>query len=779
MKTPRRSALASVLLLALCPGLALGDGPGSAGAVITTQFSGPVQVNSPVAGQVLVFSASGGWSNAASPAPTSAGFDSLFGSTQGSVIYRNATTWVALGPGTSGQVLSTGGAGANPSWATVSSTHTWAQTLSDGNVSGAFSPIVNAGQGLGMIGATPGANQIKFGTGAGSIIHILGPTDQDLAIDTGVGTKNLQLLSEGGAVKIGTAGNFRLVVASSGTTTLTPPADTAALVITGGTTTVNAPPLSATQVWNAGGVTFKGVSLDVTNTASAAGSRLLDLLVASTTKFSVNVNGTLYSNGVFVPNTGSSFQFYESTGVSGGAVFTGGVVASADGFAGTAVTSGVIVGDTGGNGFYGFYNTSNVCDATFSRNAAGVLQFGTGTTRNASGSLLATGGKFSGGLGVNGTSGTPASGNSVFNNTGAVLAQNATDGFVYVPVVNTGAPSGTPTAFTGASAVCVQGTSLYFYSGGAWNALAAGGTPTLGAVVNAGNSVNSVAASGRLTWGSGGTYAAGSTSQIYGNTDGTFFISAGTPTSGDGKGITFTASDAFATSLGSGGSISLVGGRGDANGSVGGNAASITLTGGGISSGGLLSLSGGAALVGANNVDPGSVTVSSGLPTGTGSGYVKITTGFVGASGSTAQTLYDRLLVTSKTFAGSTTSATADLYLVASNAVSNSGICVMIDFMIEVADGSNHVSTISGVQIVSASNRNGTVTASSSTFTNLTNGDVSDTTTFTTLTTTTTATVSGTNVQIKVTPSWAAGTPTSVKITYQARANGQCTLTPQ
>lgn len=45
-------------------------------------------------------------------------------STQGSVMYRNATTWVCLGPGSSGQVLQSGGAAANPSWLTVSGTGT-------------------------------------------------------------------------------------------------------------------------------------------------------------------------------------------------------------------------------------------------------------------------------------------------------------------------------------------------------------------------------------------------------------------------------------------------------------------------------------------------------------------------------------------------------------------------------------------------------------------------------------------------------------------------------
>ena len=48
------------------------------------------------------------------------GLDGL-GSTQGSIAYRNASGWVSIGPGTAGQLLSTNGAGANPSWVTGAS----------------------------------------------------------------------------------------------------------------------------------------------------------------------------------------------------------------------------------------------------------------------------------------------------------------------------------------------------------------------------------------------------------------------------------------------------------------------------------------------------------------------------------------------------------------------------------------------------------------------------------------------------------------------------------
>jgi hypothetical protein len=42
------------------------------------------------------------------------------GSTQGQILYRNGTAWTVLAPGIAGQVLQSGGAGANPSWTTAS-----------------------------------------------------------------------------------------------------------------------------------------------------------------------------------------------------------------------------------------------------------------------------------------------------------------------------------------------------------------------------------------------------------------------------------------------------------------------------------------------------------------------------------------------------------------------------------------------------------------------------------------------------------------------------------
>jgi len=85
-----------------------------------------------------------GSSAAPVPATVSGLFDSVFGSTQGAVLYRNATTWVMLSPGTSGQILTTGGASANPAWANAPASAPIANQRLLANISGSTAvPIAN------------------------------------------------------------------------------------------------------------------------------------------------------------------------------------------------------------------------------------------------------------------------------------------------------------------------------------------------------------------------------------------------------------------------------------------------------------------------------------------------------------------------------------------------------------------------------------------------------------------------------------------------------------
>lgn len=95
-------------------------------------------------------------------------FDAAIGSTQGEIIYRNNFGWTVLNPGTSGQFLATGGAGANPSWqpgnvGTVTSVGLTAASIF--TVTG--SPITTSGSlALGL--ATENANLIFAGPASGA-----------------------------------------------------------------------------------------------------------------------------------------------------------------------------------------------------------------------------------------------------------------------------------------------------------------------------------------------------------------------------------------------------------------------------------------------------------------------------------------------------------------------------------------------------------------------------------------------------------------------------------
>lgn len=102
------------------------------------------------AGQLL--STGGAGTNPAWESITTA-IDTL-GSTQGDVLYRSATGWTVLAPGTSGNVLTTGGTGANPSWAAGGGGGGGAQT-EYGIASMQVSPNTSSAQTAGFCIGTP------------------------------------------------------------------------------------------------------------------------------------------------------------------------------------------------------------------------------------------------------------------------------------------------------------------------------------------------------------------------------------------------------------------------------------------------------------------------------------------------------------------------------------------------------------------------------------------------------------------------------------------------
>lgn len=144
--------------------------------------------------------------------PSTSSILDLLGSTQGNVLYRSASGWTVLAPGTSGQVLTTAGAAANPSWTSVGGTGTVTNVATSGGVTGgpitttgtiSLTPIAsntvlaNIAVGTNAPGSTtPSAILDTFGTAQGSILYrgasswtALGPgTSGQILQSTGAGS---------------------------------------------------------------------------------------------------------------------------------------------------------------------------------------------------------------------------------------------------------------------------------------------------------------------------------------------------------------------------------------------------------------------------------------------------------------------------------------------------------------------------------------------------------------------------------------------------------------
>lgn len=80
------------------------------------------------------------------------------------------------------------------------------------------------------------------------------------------------------------------------------------------TITADNPAVSATQTWNAAGVTFTGYKLNITDTASNAGSLLMDLQVGSSSKFKVAKDGSITTESdVILKSPGGTYYKLEVT----------------------------------------------------------------------------------------------------------------------------------------------------------------------------------------------------------------------------------------------------------------------------------------------------------------------------------------------------------------------------------------------------------------------------------------------------------------------------------
>jgi hypothetical protein len=67
-----------------------------------------------------------------------------------------------------------------------------------------------------------------------------------------------------------------------------------------------------TDTWNNAGISFNGIKLNATDTASASGSKLLDLQINGASKFIVGKTGTVTATGIIESTTGG-FKFPDGT----------------------------------------------------------------------------------------------------------------------------------------------------------------------------------------------------------------------------------------------------------------------------------------------------------------------------------------------------------------------------------------------------------------------------------------------------------------------------------
>lgn len=121
--------------------------------------------------------------------------------TQGDILYRNASIWTALAPGTNGQVLTSGGAAANPTWTTVTGTGTVTSIATNNGLTGGT--ITTTGT-LGL--ATIATGNVLAYTGAGSgvpvattpsaVLDIIGSTTGNILYRAAGGT-GWQVLAPG------------------------------------------------------------------------------------------------------------------------------------------------------------------------------------------------------------------------------------------------------------------------------------------------------------------------------------------------------------------------------------------------------------------------------------------------------------------------------------------------------------------------------------------------------------------------------------------------------
>lgn len=259
--------------LALMPAYTLKGNDTGASAVAqdltATQALGVLGIGS-IANNTLLGNVSGSTANPTANTLSSY-IDSAISSTQGSLLYRNASSWVALAPSTAGQVLSTNGAGANPSWLTIAGTGTVTSVDTGTGLTGG--PITASGTiSIANTAVTAGT----YGT-ASQV-----PTYQVNAQGQLISASNTAIAIDASAITTGI-----LPIVRGGTANASTPIDGQLLIGNGTGYSLNTISAGAgITVANSAG----GISVGITNTAVSSGAYGSS---SSVSTFTVNSQGQL------------------------------------------------------------------------------------------------------------------------------------------------------------------------------------------------------------------------------------------------------------------------------------------------------------------------------------------------------------------------------------------------------------------------------------------------------------------------------------------------------
>jgi hypothetical protein len=259
--------------LALMPAYTLKGNATGADAVAqdltATQALGVLGIGS-IANNTLLGNISGSTANPTANTLSSY-IDSAISSTQGSLLYRNASSWVALAPDTVGKVLSTNGAAANPSWIAIAGTGTVTSVATGTGLTGG--PITSSGT------ISIANTAVTAGT-YGSASQV--PTYQVNAQGQLTTATNVAIAIDASAVTSGI-----LPIARGGTANASTPIDGQLLIGNGTGYSLNTISAGAgITVANSAG----GISVGLTNTAVSSGSYGSS---SSVSTFTVNSQGQL------------------------------------------------------------------------------------------------------------------------------------------------------------------------------------------------------------------------------------------------------------------------------------------------------------------------------------------------------------------------------------------------------------------------------------------------------------------------------------------------------